>query len=57
MISPWRGNIEMTVWTIQPAEALKEIEELGNYRCVSERSFNLSKPDSLKPAYKWLIEK
>ena len=47
----------MTVWTIQPAEALKEIEELGNYRCVSERSFNLSKLDSLKPAYKWLIEK
>lgn len=47
----------MEVWTIQPAEALNEIEKYGSYRCDPARSFNLSKSDSLEPAYKWLMGK
>jgi len=45
----------MTVWTIQPASALEDIERNGVFRCDESKSFNLSKPDSLKPAYKWLM--
>ena len=42
---------------MQPSEALKEIEETGTFRCDAAKSFNLSKRDSLREEYRWLMEK
>ncbi len=47
----------MKLWTIQPLSALDEIEKTGAFRCREELSFNLSKPDSLKKQYEWLIQR
>ena len=44
----------MTVWTTQPRAALTALEETGVFRCEPQKSFNLSKPDSLKKPYRWL---
>ncbi len=46
----------MKLWTVQPASILKEIEKNGTYRCKEEYSYNLSKKDSLKDSYQWLIQ-
>lgn len=47
----------MIVWTMQPASALDQIRKTGVFRCSPELSYNLSKADSLKPAYAWLMER
>lgn len=47
----------MIVWTMQPATALDTIEKTGSFRCEPRRSYNLSKPDSLKDNYAWLMER
>ena len=50
-------NMNMTVWTNQPLEALEELERTGAFRCIPEKSMNLTKPDSLRKPYAWLAEK
>lgn len=47
----------MILWTTQPASALEQIEKTGVFRCDPSRSFNLTKPDSLKKPYEWLTGK
>ena len=47
----------MIVWTTQPASALEQLEASGVYRCDPGKSFNLTKPDSLKKPYRWLTER
>lgn len=47
----------MILWTVQPATAVEDINKYGSFRCVAEKSYNLSKSNSLKPQYSWLIEK
>lgn len=47
----------MLVWTMQPADALAQIERSGVFRCDPARSFNLTKPDSLAGPYRWLTER
>ena len=44
----------MIVWTIQPYSALDQLRESGVFRCAPEKSFNLTKPNSLKGPYAWL---
>ncbi|MBQ9328890.1 MAG: DUF3841 domain-containing protein [Solobacterium sp.] len=46
----------MIVWSTQPLEAVEQINETGVFVCDPSRSFNLTKADSLKPAYRWLNE-
>ncbi len=45
----------MILWSIQPESSLKQLEETGVYRCDPSLSINISKPDSLKEHYKWLM--
>lgn len=45
----------MTVWTIQPRSALDQINSRGAFRCDPNKSYNISKPDTLKYAYEWLM--
>jgi hypothetical protein len=45
----------MLAWTIQPLTIMQDIEQYGTFRCDPSRSFNLSKTNSLKPAYRWLM--
>lgn len=45
----------MKLWTMQPASLLNEIEKNGVFRCDESKSFNLTKENSLKPQYNWLI--
>ena len=40
---------------MQPASLLDDIEKNGVFRCDESKSFNLTKENSLKPQYKWLI--
>lgn len=47
----------MILWTTQPASALEQIDTAGVFRCDPGRSFNLTKPDSLKKPYQWLTER
>ncbi len=47
----------MKLWTVQPLSILEEINETGVYRCREELSYNLSKKNSLKKQYQWLINK
>lgn len=46
----------MIVWTFQPASIMEEIERTGTFRCDPSRSFNLTKENSLKRQYAWLME-
>ena len=45
----------MLLWTVQPESALEEIEQNGVFRCDAAQSFNLTKKDSLKIPYEWMI--
>lgn len=47
----------MIVWTVQPESALESIHEHGCFRCDESKSFNLSKPNSLRRPYQWLMAK
>jgi len=46
----------MILWTFQPASILEEIERTGTFRCDPDRSFNLTKENSLKGQYAWLMD-
>ncbi len=45
----------MKIWSMQPASILDDIDKYGFFRCDETKSFNLSKENSLKPQYNWLI--
>lgn len=45
----------MILWTVQPRSALTDLETAGVFRCEREKSFNLTKPDSLEKPYQWLM--
>lgn len=45
----------MQLWTVQPLSALRDLEETGVFRCDRDKSFNLTKADSLEKPYQWLI--
>ncbi|MBR1585543.1 MAG: DUF3841 domain-containing protein [Clostridia bacterium] len=47
----------MRLWTVQPLSALEELKQTGVYRCRREKSFNLTKRDSLEKPYQWLIQR
>lgn len=47
----------MILWTTQPVSALEQIDATGVFRCDPSRSFNLTKPDSLRKPYQWLMER
>lgn len=47
----------MIVWTMQPLAAIDQIRETGVFRCEPQRSWNLTKADSLKDIYGWLTER
>ncbi len=47
----------MKLWTVQPKSALEQISQNKTYRCDEQLSYNLSKKNSLKKQYTWLIHK
>lgn len=51
------GGFFMIVWSVQPKSVLADLEQYGTIRCDLSRSFNLSKTDSLKQPYQWLMKK
>ena len=47
----------MLLWTVQPQSAWTDIRKTGVFRCQREKSFNLTKPDSLEKPYRWLMDR
>lgn len=47
----------MLLWTMQPISALEDLERTGVFRCEKDKSFNLSKRNSLDAPYHWLMER
>ena len=47
----------MILWTLQPKSAWEALEILGVFRCQRDKSFNLTKRDSLEKPYQWMMDR